>query len=378
MVTDTAGPVQRLQRWLLGFWIVPVLVGTLGFVLVPSRLNPGLSLAALFLAQIAIWGAWVGWTILLWRLGDRLASRGAGMAVQIIAFGVVGIVVVVAQIFWQATIASAFGWIEPRGVESTLVIGLRTNGDYFVVMYAAVVLAQLAFRWLATLQAAQVSAAQLGEDLARAQLRALRSQLHPHFLFNALNSVVTLIGRDPARAEQVVVQLSDLLRATLRSAESQEVTLSQELELTRRYLAIEQVRFADRLTVHWRVPSVPHVLVPAFALQPLVENALVHGIARSTAGGTVTIDVTFDDTSVTLQVGNTGPGLWPPSTASGAGTGLSNLRTRLERLYGDRASLRLQEGPMPALTASDAAPTGGAGVVATLRLPRSTSGAVDT
>jgi sensor histidine kinase YesM len=362
MVTELQAPVLQLRRWLLYFWCVPALVGTVGFVLVPSRLNPGLSFLALLASQLLIWGAWVLWTTLLWRLGDSFARRGTPVLAQVLAYSVSGVFVVVAQIFWQSAVGLFFGIAEARGVESTLVIGVRTNGDYFVVIYAALVFAQLAFRWLATLQAERIRAAQVNTDLAQAQLTALRTQLQPHFLFNALNSVVTLIARDPTRAQQVVVQLAELLRMSLRTSELQEVPLSHELELTRRYLALEEVRFADRLTVQWQLSAVPDTLVPVFALQPLVENALVHGIARSAQGGTVTISTRFDTDSVTLEVHNTGPSLWPPSTARGTGTALENLRARLERLYGTDATLRLHD-------ASDG--SGRDGVIVTLRLPLS-------
>lgn len=356
-MTDRALPEQRLRRLLLGFWLVPALVGTVGFVLVPSRLNPDLPVLGIVTMQLAMWGSWSLWTWLLWHVGDALAERRRSVASQVVVFALCGAVVVTGQILWQAAVATRAGIAEARGLESTLVIGLRTNGDYFVVMFAALVLAQSAIRWLATLQAERVAAAQLGADLARAQLSALRSQMQPHFLFNALNSIVALIARDQVLAQQVTVQLSDLLRLSLRTGESQEVPLSQELELTRRYLAIEQVRFADRLTVEWQLAAGDDPFVPALALQPLVENALVHGIARCTNGGRITISTDFDAHDVTLSVHNTGPGLWPPSSAKGNGLALANLRERLERLYGVTAELRLHDDS-------------GDGVTATVRVPR--------
>jgi LytS/YehU family sensor histidine kinase len=263
---------------------------------------------------------------------------------------VTGVAVVVAQIFWQALWAVAFGIGEKRGFESTLVIGLRSSGDYFVVIYCAVVVAQLAVRWYTQWQTERLAAARLGEDLAQAHLRALQAQLNPHFLFNALNSIVTLIGRDPALAQTLVVRLADLLRATLKTGESQEVPLLQELEVTRRYLEIEQVRFADRLRVSWPDGEVPSALVPAFALQPLVENALLHGIARQSGPGEVAITTRVASAAggdhLVLTVRDTGPGLRSGGTASrGTGTGLANLRARLSRLYGDGAVLALHDRP---------------------------------
>jgi sensor histidine kinase YesM len=158
-----------------------------------------------------------------------------------------------------------------------------------------------------------------------------------------LNSVVTLIGRDPALAQRTVVRLADLLRATLRTGDSQEVALTQEIELTRRYLDIEQVRFADRLSVRWEIAEHLDAMVPAFALQPLVENALVHGIARLSGPGTLSISASRQADEIVLRVCDNGPGPDAPARASnGAGVGLANLRARLERLYGDAASLALQ------------------------------------
>ncbi|MCA0375773.1 MAG: histidine kinase [Gemmatimonadetes bacterium] len=342
----TARAEWRLRAWLLLFWFVPATMGTLGFVLVPSRLNPTLSVVSLFAAQVLIWSLWAVHTLVLWWVGDRLPWRPGSRLRAGGAYLALGVVVVVVQIFWQAICGTAFGIAERRGFESTLVIGLRSNGDYFVVIYCAVVVAQLATRWYAQWQAERIEAARLGEDLAQAHLRALQAQLNPHFLFNALNSIVTLIGRDPALAQQLVVRLADLLRATLKAGELQEVPLAQELEVTRRYLDIEQVRFADRLRVVWPHDP-PAALVPAFALQPLVENALLHGIARQAGPGVIDIGARIapaaEGDQLVLTVRDTGPGLRAPSASRGTGTGLANLRARLARLYGDASLLALHD-----------------------------------
>lgn len=336
-------PERRFRLFFLFFWIVPALVGTLGFQLVPSRLNPDLSLGALLLAQLCLWGVWGIWSVLIWTVGNRFPFDRGRMWRAFAAHIPLGIGIVVLQILVQAELAIAFGIGERRGLESTIVIGVRSYGDTFVVLFSAIVGAQVAFRWYANWQAQRLVAARMGEDLAQAQLRALQSQLNPHFLFNALNSVVTLIGRDPALAQRTVVRLADLLRATLRTGDMQEVALVNEIELTRRYLEIEQVRFADRLTVRWDIGSDVNAVVPAFALQPLVENALVHGIARLSGPGTVAISAQREQQHVVLRVSDNGLGPTVPSTKNGAGVGLANLRARLERLYGDAASLVLQE-----------------------------------
>lgn len=346
----------RIRAALLGFWLLPAVIGTIGFHLVPSRLNPDLPTASLFLSQFVMWGTWGLWTALIWYVGDRIPFRAGQRLRALVVHLLLGAAIVFVQIFVYARTSVAFGLDEPRGFESTLVIGIRSYGDVFLVIVCAIVVAQMAMRWYEEWQAGRVLAARMSEDLAQAQLRALQAQLNPHFLFNALNSIVTLIGRDPALAQQLVVRLADLLRATLRAGDGQVIALTQELEFTRRYLDIELVRFADRLRVEWPEGPTPDAMVPAFALQPLVENALLHGIARQTGAGVVSISATREQQELVLRVRDTGPGLSADTSSTGAGTGLVNLRTRLERLYGDRATLRVQD----ALTG---------GVEAELRVP---------
>lgn len=334
---------KRFRLFLLIFWIVPSLVGTLGFQLVPSRLNPDLSLGALLVSQLGMWGTWGVWSMITWAIGDRVPFERGNMVRAFAVQVPLGIAIVIAQILIQAELSIAFGLSQRRGLESTIVIGVRSYGDVFVVLFCTIVGAQVAFRWYANWQAQRVVAARMGEDLAQAQLRALQAQLNPHFLFNALNSIVALIGRDPALAQRTVVRLADLLRATLHAGDVQEIALAQEIDLTKRYLDIELVRFADRLTVRWDIGSDLNAVVPAFALQPLVENALVHGIGRLSGQGVLSISAKREQQFVVLRVCDNGPGPTVPSARSGAGVGLANLRARLDRLYGDAASLLLQE-----------------------------------
>jgi sensor histidine kinase YesM len=230
-----------------------------------------------------------------------------------------------------------FGLMQKRTLESTLAIGLRSYGDVFVVIYWAIVGAHSALRWYEAWQAQGLVAARLERDLSAAQLTTLRSQLNPHFLFNALNSVVTLIPRDQDGATRMVVRLADLLRATLGMAEQQEIELARELDMVKNYLDIELVRFPDRLAVRWEIDDdVGRTLVPAFVLQPLVENAIVHGVSRRSGPGEITIGARVRDSMLELSVRDNGPG--PSSTGNrssrtGAGIGLANLRARLQRLY---------------------------------------------
>jgi hypothetical protein len=340
---------DRLRPALLLFWLLPAAVATLGLRLVPSRLNPELTLLEIILAQLLIWLPWGAWTLLIAAVQERVPFERGNAWRAIGVHLLLSPLVVMAQILVIWHIAVEFGMNEPRGLESRLFIGLRQYGDLLMVVYWAVVGTLAGLRWRDRWLEETVQAARLREDLAQANLQALRAQLNPHFLFNALNAVVTLIGRDQALARDTVVRLADLLRATLSAGDAQETTLAQELELTARYLEIEELRFADRLTVQWRIePDLNSWRVPAFALQPLVENALKHGLARRRAPGIVEISARRDGDVLELIVRDDGADAdASPVTRrdAGAGIALTNLRARLARLYGAEASLALRTRP---------------------------------
>ena len=175
---------------------------------------------------------------------------------------------------------------------------------------------------------------QLEARLARAQLQSLRLQLHPHFLFNTLNTINALIGTDRHAAERVVSGLSELLRMSLSSASEQEVTLAKELELLTHYIEIQQIRFQDRLTVDFRIdPDARYALVPNLMLQPLVENAIRHGIAPRAAPGHVVVTAARRANRLELSVVDDGVGE-KTNRDHRDGVGLGNTRARLLSLYG--------------------------------------------
>jgi signal transduction histidine kinase len=185
---------------------------------------------------------------------------------------------------------------------------------------------------------------QLQARLSDAQLRALRAQLNPHFLFNTLNAATTLLHRDADGADAMLTRLGELLRLTLRSDPDHETVLTEELALLDRYLAIMQIRFSDKVTVASTVdPRVTHALVPSFVLQPIVENAFEHGVARLQRPGHIAIEARPANDSLVLSVHDNGDG--PGPTEHGTGVGLANTRRRLAELYGDAASLELVAPP---------------------------------
>jgi two-component system, LytTR family, sensor kinase len=190
-------------------------------------------------------------------------------------------------------------------------------------------------------------------QLAEARLGALRMQLQPHFLFNSLNAITVIVrDRDTATATRMLEQLGEMLRRVMRRDRPQEVPLAEELDFVRQYLAIEEVRFSDRLRPVFAVdPGVLGAAVPDFLLQPLVENALRHGLAKRMAATLLKIEARREGDDLVLSVSDDGPG-----PAPGEGVGLGNTRERLATLYGARARLELVRRPE-------------GGTAATVRLP---------
>jgi signal transduction histidine kinase len=197
----------------------------------------------------------------------------------------------------------------------------------------------------------QLRTAQLESDLARAELTVLRGQLHPHFLFNSFNAVASLVRQKRNEsAVEIIAQLSALLRLAIERTGRQELPLEEEIDFIRRYLEIEQVRFGEKLRLDFALdPAALDAAVPNLLLQPLVENAIKHGISRRTRPGTVRLAVHRQDGRLQLEVVNDGPDGSPLETEDGdgrrGGIGLSNTRARLEKIYG--TDYRLEMTPRP-------------------------------
>jgi signal transduction histidine kinase len=210
--------------------------------------------------------------------------------------------------------------------------------DYWLLIYWVILLVIHATEFYSRYEEKELKATQLESQLAQAQLTALRTQLNPHFLFNTLHAISALMYRDVGAANRMVAQLSDLLRLTLEMGGAQEVPLKQELDFLDRYLEIQRARFSDRLTVQFHVdPESLDALVPNFVLQPLVENAIRHGIAPRIAPGLITIIAKREGPDVLLEVKDNGAGFpanWSPRYREGVG--LRNTRARLQHMYGAR------------------------------------------
>ncbi len=214
----------------------------------------------------------------------------------------------------------------------------------YLILYSGVLLVGYLLDFGARLALQQTETSRLNEQLSKAQLNALRRQIEPHFLFNTLNAIAGLVRekRNDA-AVDMIAGLSDLLRRVVADSDRQQVPLGDELEFARTYLNIQKVRFADRLQVSVDVPKELFLAqVPSLILQPMVENAVKHGIAKRVQGGTIRINASRSNGTLTVRVYNDGPGLAAGWDNSGSGVGISNVRTRLQNLYGDEFELSVQ------------------------------------
>lgn len=190
----------------------------------------------------------------------------------------------------------------------------------------------------------ELEASHLETQLARAQLDALRMQLHPHFLFNTLNTISVLMQEDVSAANRMLLRLSELLRLALKNAGTHEVSLREEIEFLRSYLEIEQTRFQDRLKVRLEIePEALEAQVPNLILQPLVENAMRHAVAVRATESTVEIRAGRNNGQLEIQVRDDGPGLDEENGGAAGGIGLSNTRARLDKLYGAAHRFRLSK-----------------------------------
>ncbi len=239
--------------------------------------------------------------------------------------------------------------LSPVAASTSGSVSLLDEGAKILLLACAGAVATYAAHWQERLSRRFSEAARESEQLQarldQARLQALRLQLQPHFLFNTLNTITALVHRDPPSAERMVTGLSELLRVSLGTAGEQEVRLDRELEVLRHYLDIQLVRFSDRLSVRFDIdPAAREAMVPSLLLQPLVENAIKHGITPRVAAGHLHIAVRRRDDTLTLEVLDDGVGTRGSQPLS-EGVGLGNTRARLASLYGTQQ--RLDAGARP-------------------------------
>jgi hypothetical protein len=231
---------------------------------------------------------------------------------------------------------------EPSGFGEQLWQFASKHFAIGMLTYWALVAIQQAVHFQAEKARREVEASRLATELAQSRLQVLKTQLQPHFLFNTLHAIVTLLDDDTPAAEDMLLRLSELLRAFLEDYDGQEITLERELALLDLYLGIQRKRFKDRLTTQIYVaPGTLRCAVPSLVLQPIVENAIRHGIGQRVGGDRIEIESRREGDTLCIEVRNHNSTLETSCTAAGHGIGLSNTRLRLKELYGDAAEIRL-------------------------------------
>ena len=342
-----SGPLQR-SPWLK--WVV--IVGVWAFLgvvyIAPNYLEmraEGMahSVFKVFLWGILLWGSWAPLTpVMIWLARRFSVVAGAwkrSLPIHVPAFlllsaihsaATTAIVLIIKPWDYMGTSPTAF-W--PRVLS-------RMKGAFAsdLLVYGAVLGVCYAIDYYRKYREREFLATQLEAQLAQAQLDSLRMQLHPHFLFNTLNGIVGLVRDNKNQAAvSMLVGLSDLLRHALEHSDRQEVELKEELGFIKLYLSIQQMRFSDRLQIDFYIdPNTVKALVPNLILQPLLENALHHGIGRSTGAGSISVAAkkTNDSLSITISDNGAGlPGNW--QLKSNTGIGLANTAARLQQLYGE-------------------------------------------
>lgn len=252
------------------------------------------------------------------------------------------------KLSWDVLYQPQSGWVRTGFTWKKVVLSVGGFYESGILLYTLVLMAAYAVEYYLHLRQEQLTSARLRAQIAEAQLRALRMQIHPHFLFNTLHTISALVQEDPQAAERTIARLSDLLRITLDTRDEAEVPLSQEMKFLDLYLEIEQTRYEDRLAVSRTIaPEAGDALVPHFVLQPLVENAIRHGLEPQVDGGHITVRALRDGASIVLEVADTGAGFDPlaPVASGGSRFGLAQVRERVATAYDGQGRVELNATP---------------------------------
>ncbi|MGD8494844.1 MAG: histidine kinase [Gemmatimonadales bacterium] len=345
-------PLRLVTAWLTAFWVFLWIVDSNKDWVAVRLTGRNPSLLHNLVVQIPWWGAWWLLAPLVAYLAWRFPLTGPCWKIRLLWHVVAGIAVATLQVVISATL---FEW---RDRTVSLAGVYDRSVDYFneYVMFGFIaylgmigfVAAWTYYRGMRDREREAVRLAlrtsKLERAMTEARLEALRRQLHPHFLFNSLNTVAGLARRgETERVTNMLERLGDLLRLRLDDEQPDEITLERELEWMAHYFAIERERFGDRLDVRVTVPrSLQQALVPAMLLQPLVENAVRHGIGSEEERGSVEVSARRDGDRLVITVSDSGPGFG--TTWSSGGIGLANTRERLAQLYGDDGVLATGNG----------------------------------
>jgi len=331
----------------------------LGLLFAHPALMAGRDVEPALLRSLAEWWSWGLLTPLIVYLDRRLPFTSHELGKRLLAHLCFSIPVVLLYIGVNTTLMAALGRMPWAALEPADLLKRAWEGRFLWLwpIYWLIAGGVLAVRYYREYVAGELRVERLERLTTEARLQSLRLQLDPHFLFNALNTVSAQTETQPRLARQMLGHLGDLLRASLESRDRPEIPLTEELAQLEHYLAIQRIRFGDRLTIRMDIDDdVRNARLPALILQPLVENAIRHGIAPKATGGRVSVSARRVGNVLDLRVIDDGVGMQKANTA-GEGMGLENCRQRLEGLYGAAGSFEIR--------------TSGGGTEVELRIPLS-------
>lgn len=340
---------RPLVKWLV-VWAVWTIVGF--YFTSQSVLQSQISGNPTSFWRVLSWQLFSGYVwfalspLILW-LGRRFPFETGKWKTSLPIHLVASILIAFFQLAIDAFVLPKLGYLNRYLSESfweNYRVFVLVNLHFSVSIYWGVLGIYQAIRYYRKYRERELQTSQLEARLAMTRLQVLKMQLHPHFLFNTLNAISELVYKDPDSAERMIGDLSDLLRMSFQNLEVQEVSLKQELEFLRKYLEIEQMRFHDRLHVEMKIaPETLDAQVPNMILQPLVENAIRHGLAPRSEGGKIEIGALRSNGHLEISVSDDGVGV-PFGDVENLpeGVGLSNTRRRLKHLYGERHQFALR------------------------------------
>jgi len=326
------------------FWLMVAIISAVGRDLDPRIPDiPNRVASAVIAATYVEYALWAVLTVPLWWIATRYSIEGGRRIGRMLLFVVAGIAIAILVDSFlfkiREELMMPLGRFRRR--PPAPLVGLGFLDDLMV--YFAVLGAGIARDYFLRYRARIVETTRLQAQLTQARLDALRSQLNPHFLFNTLNAVSALVERDPRGVRRMIARLSDLLRHTLDDSTGAEIPLSKELDVLEEYIELMQIRFQGKLDVAIHIADDTRAaLVPNLILQPLVENALEHGVSKSGGVGRIELRARRDADRLVITLTDNGPGQTHTGAASGDGIGLTNTNARLREMYGPMYRVQLR------------------------------------
>ena len=340
---------------LLLLWSIPGIAALSYYYLNQTATAQPLSWPYALVSTLPNWYFWAAFTPLIVWFGKRYRLTSSNWFSRLITVHVPVMVLLILLHSLLNLLLFHFTQMPGHSALSSALFGVHVNARLVsnIFAYWFVLGVFYAYEHYRNLRIREQQAAKLEVKLVEANLRALKMQLHPHFLFNTLNSISALVRKNENKtAIRMLAQLGDFLRLALENKGVQEIPLRQELDFLERYLDIEKIRFQERLEVIFSAgPEVLDAFVPNMILQPLVENAIHHGIAPHVEAGRITIRANKEGERLRMIVQDNGPGMMSTTLSDRKGVGLTNIRNRLQNLYGDEAVFEIMNAPEGGLIA---------------------------